>query len=134
MPREIPFGIFRARRGNAFYGEMVEQNPGAGHNGNSVDIAQRYAQSEADKQAEEEEFSQLPIWAALHPTRFALQDLAKRDRFSEYLRKKENGELEPMKPVEPKEEPSLSRAADDKFWSDKNELQRVAKQVRNPKL
>jgi hypothetical protein len=61
VPREIPFGIFRARRGNAFYGEMVEQNPGAGHNGNSVDIAQRYAQSEADKQAEEEEFSQLPI-------------------------------------------------------------------------
>src|ERR1022692_4918402 len=51
-------GVAMPKRGSAFFGDSgdeIEQNAGAGHPGNDVDISQQYAQSEADEHTERAE-------------------------------------------------------------------------------
>jgi len=108
LRQESPSGP-NSKGSGAFYGDI-----GTTFSGPAREDMQK---QDGDPEKEYEEFSNLPKWAALHATKYGLQDLGKRTRFAEYLSKKETGELEPKKPQEPKEEPMLSRAADDKFWN-----------------
>ena len=104
-----------SKRGSAFYGDI-----GTTFSGPAREDIQKQELQDNNDQGEKEyaEFSNLPAWAALHPTQYGLQDIGKRTRFSEYQRKKETGELQPKEESQaPKDEPVLSRAADDKFWN-----------------
>ena len=101
-----------------------------GDDGNNVDFSQRHSASiDPD---EEEEFSKLPDWAAILPAKYGLEDMAKRNRFHEYQVKKITGQLDApkQKAEEPEEEPSLTREADDKFWGNPKEQQRIYRERR----
>jgi hypothetical protein len=137
------------KRNDAFYGqdpgqalseqardEIEHEDKGAGHKGNNVDISQRYAQSEADEYTEQAErmTRDMERYGKSHIGLGFLSDPDKRAQFVESLAERLRGKpAMPGQPQEEKEEPFLSRAADDKFWGDKDELQRVGKLVR-PKL
>ena len=104
----------KSKRGSAFFGDIGTTFSGPARE----DIQKQDNSSHGDPDEREyEEFSNLPAWAALHPTEYGLQDPGKRTRFWEYQRKKESGELQPKEPQPPKEEPVLSRAADDRLWN-----------------
>jgi hypothetical protein len=119
-----------AKLGNSFFGDSgtmlnenardeIEQNAGAGHKGNDVDISQRYAQSEADEHTEQAERITRSLEKSnefKYSGQFA--DPEKRREFVEGLAEGLRGKpAVPVKPQESEEEPSLSRAADDKFWN-----------------
>jgi len=129
------------RRGNeAFYGDSgtmfneqtrdeIEQNAGAGHKGNSVDIAQRYAQSETDEYTEQAERMTRDM------ERGGVQLGNARAKFVADMAEQLRGKpAMPAQPQETKEEGFLSRAADEKFWSDPEEMKRAGKMVRPAKL
>lgn len=138
MPkRNDPF--YGQDSGTAFNGgaqeDMEKDAYAQGHKGNDVDIAQRYAQSEADEFTEQAERMTRDMErsdAFKYSGQFA--DPEKRAQFVESLAESLRGKpARPMQPQEEEEEPFLNRKADDKFWGDKTELQRVGKLVR-PKL
>jgi hypothetical protein len=120
--------------GTTFNGPAREQieedrSSGAGHPGNDVDIAQRYAQSEADEHTEDAE----RLVRDMERRGIRLGD-ARAKFVSDMAEQYRGGPAQPTQPQEPQEEPSLSRAADDKFWSDKEAQQEAVKRVRPPKL
>jgi hypothetical protein len=139
-----PIGNQGARkRGNdAFYGqdsgtrfseqardEIEHGDEGAGHKGHSVDIAQQYAQSEADEYTEQAERMARDMERKNIPLGQA------RDEFVEGLAELLRGKpARPAQPQEEQEEPAISKSADDKFWSDPEEVKRAGKAVRPPKL
>jgi hypothetical protein len=129
------------RRGNeSFYGDSgtvfneqtrdeIEKNAGAGHPGNSVDFAQRYAQSEADEYTEQAE----QMTRSMERDRVPLG--IPREQFVEQLAERLRGKpAMPTQPQEEAEEPSISRSADDKLWGSTEELKRAGKMVRPAKL
>lgn len=142
-----------ARRGNAFYGdtgtvfngparEQIEEDlrDNSSHGdtmqtGNDVDIAQRYAQSEDDgymEQAERMMRNMERSDAFKYSGQFSDPD--KRREFveglAEMLRNPNGNGQRPAPQAEPREEGFSS----EKFWSDPEEVQRAAKQVRPRKL
>jgi hypothetical protein len=139
-------------RGGAFYGdsgtvfngaarEQIEKDSARAENkGNSVDASQQYAQSEADdeymEQAERITRSLANSKEFKYSGQFA--DPEKRREFVEGLAEQfrnpnGNGQKRPAL-QEPKEEETLSRAADDKFWNDPEEVKKAGKMVRPAKL
>jgi hypothetical protein len=135
-----------AKIGNAFFGDsgtMLNENTrdeienaGAGHKGNDVDFSQRYAQSEADEHTDQAERITRSLGKSnefKYSSQFA--DPEKRREFVEGLADGLRGKsAAPVKPQDPEEEPSLNRAADDKFWSDPEETKKAGKMVRPAKL
>jgi hypothetical protein len=135
------------KRDSAFFGDSgtmlpeqardeIEQNAGAGHKGNNVDFSQRYAQSEADEYTEQAERMTRDME---RNAGFGIPaDPEKRrpfvDQFAELLRNPNGNGQKQVQPQEPKEEGFLSRAADEKFWSDPEEMKRAGKMVRPAKL
>jgi hypothetical protein len=142
----------RPRRGNPFFGDtgtvfseqarkdLEDNSPhgdeGAGHPGNNVDFSQRYAQSEADEYTEQAERMTRAMErsdAFKYSGQFA--DPEKRREFVEGLAERLRGKpAMPAQPQEPEEEEALSRSADNKFWSNPEELKRAGKMVRPEKL
>jgi len=124
----------KPRLNNAFYGDgdggtMWNENAGAGHPGNNVDFSQRYAQSEADEHTERAERMTRDM------ERGGVRLGAARDKFvADMADQLRGGPATPGKPQEPEEAPSLSRSADDKFWSNPEEMKRAGKMVRPAKL
>jgi hypothetical protein len=112
-----------AKLGNSFFGDSgtmfnentrdeIEKNAGAGHPGNNVDIAQRYAQSEADEHTQRAERMTRDM------ERGGVRLGAGRDKFvADMAQQLRGGPATPAQPQEPEEAPSLSRSADDKFWN-----------------
>lgn len=136
-----------AQLGNNFFGDSgtmfnentrdeIEKNAGAGHKGNDVDFSQRYAQSEADEYTEQAERMTRTMErdkSFKYSGQFA--DPEKRREFVEGLAEGLRGRpAVPVQPREPEEEPSLSRSADDKFWSNPEEMKKAGKMVRPAKL
>jgi hypothetical protein len=151
-----PLGNQGARkRGNdAFYGqdsgtalnggtqEDLEKDAYAqGHKGNSVDISQQYAPSEADDYTEQAErmTRDMERGAFKHSGQFA--DPEKRRDFVEQLAEQLRGK--PARPAQPQEEDGeaagigsirlYDKKGHDEFWNNPEELKRVGKLVR-PKL
>jgi hypothetical protein len=139
----------RGKRNDAFWGqdpgqalseqaqvEIAHGDEGAGHNGNNVDISQRYAQSEADEYTEQAERMTRTMErsdAFKHSGQFS--DPEKRAQFVEGLAEQLRGKTaQPAQQSAPMEEGFLSRKADDKFWSDPEELKRAGKMVRPERL
>lgn len=136
-----------AKLGNSFFGDSgtmlnenardeIEQNAGAGHKGNDVDISQRYAQSEADEYTEQAE--RMTRALQKHPDfkyMGFLTDPEQRKNYVEGLAEGLRGKpATPAQPQEEAEEPSISRAADDKFWGNPEEMKKAGKMVRPAKL
>jgi hypothetical protein len=129
-----------AKLGNSFFGDSgtmlnentrdeIEKNAGAGHKGNDVDFSQRYAQSEDDEYTEQAERMTRSMERSNVPLGIP------REQFVEQMAERLRGKpAVPVKPQGPEEEPSLSRAADDKFWSDPEEMKKAGKMVRPAKL
>jgi hypothetical protein len=118
------------KRGGAFFGDSGTQLSGSvqedlekdayaqGHKGNSVDISQQYAPSEADEYTEQAErmTRDMERGALKHSGQFADPD--KRREFVEQLAEQLRGKpARPAQPQEEKEKPFLSRKADDEFWA-----------------
>jgi hypothetical protein len=70
---------------------------------------------EVDTEKEEEAFAQTPEWMAWAMTP------GRRSRFLEYLRTKESSSQEPQEP------PILSKAADDKFFGNIDEMRKFTR-------
>ncbi len=136
----------KRKRNSAFFGDVgttfsgparedILKQENTAETGNNVDFSQRYAQSEDDGFLEQAErmMRAMERDGFRHFGQFA--DPQKRREFVEGLAEQLRGKpAMPARPQEPAEEPSLSRAADEKFWGNKEEQQRVARQVRPPRL
>jgi len=110
-----------AKLENSFFDDSG-QNAGAGHKGNSVDYSQRYAESDADNSEEPDEAERMARTLHRMPEfryAFFLNDPIERQKWVQRYREALNGQPNSTakKLQEPEEEPSLSRAADDKFWN-----------------
>ena len=98
--------------------EIEHGDEGAGRKTNNVDIAQRYAPSEADEYTEQAE----RMTRAMEHNGFkhygVFQDPEQRAQFVEGLAEQLRGRpAKPAQPQEEKEKPFLSRKADDEFWA-----------------
>lgn len=116
--------------------EIEHGDEGAGHKGNSVDIAQRYAQSESDEYTEQAERMTREM------ERGGVQLGNARDKFVNDMAEQLRGR--PIRPAPPQEEEDgqaagigklrlYDKKGHDEFWSNPEELKRVGKLVR-PKL
>jgi hypothetical protein len=123
-----------AKLGNNFFGDggtqfseqardEIEQNAGAGHPGNNVDFSQN-AQSEADEHTKR---------AERLVKDFEKQGIRLGSSRDDYIRKQaeeyRGGPATPRLPQDPEEEPSLSKAADDKFWASDEPKKQIPKRL-----
>jgi len=108
--------------------DIEHGDEGAGHKGNDVDIAQRYAQSEADEYTEQAERMTRDME---RDTRLGIPtEPEKRREFVESLAETLRGKpAEPVKPQEEKEEPFLNREADNKFWASDEPKKQMPKRL-----
>lgn len=143
----------QSRRNGAFYGDAgiardlrdnmsQDQNPGAGYKGNDVDISQRYAQSESDVYLQRAEaiaqslargpMKYAKIFADPEQRRDWVEGLAERLRDNDGDDRATRENRSQM--AAPKEEPVLSRSADNAFWNNPDELKKASRAVRPPNL
>jgi hypothetical protein len=126
-----------AKRGNSFFGDSGTMLPEQArdeigkNDGESVDIAQQYAQSEADEYTEQAERITRSMERSdgfKHSGQFS--DPEKRRQFVESLAENLRGRpAMPARPQEEKEEPFLSRKADDKFWASDEPKKQMPKRL-----
>ena len=134
------------KRNDAFYGqdpgaalseqardEIEHGDEGAGHKGNNVDFAQRYAQSEADEYTEQAErmTRDLERGPGKHWGMFADPDKRREyvEGLAELLRGKPAMPVRPREEEEEKEQPFLSRKADDEFWASDEPKKQMPKRL-----
>jgi hypothetical protein len=128
-----------AKLGNNFFGDSgtmfnentrdeIEKNAGAGHKGNDVGNSEK--PDEAERMART--LHRMPEFRYA----FFLNDPTEREKWVQRYREALNGQpnSRAKKAEYPEEAPSLSRAADDKFWSDPGEIKKAGKMVRPAKL
>jgi len=127
------------RRNSAFFGDSGTQlseeardqiehgDEGAGHKGNNVDFSQRYAQSEADEREQLDPQAEGTIktlkemfphgfynTGGAKPYQHTWGDPESESKLREMLRGKSGAKTNQQ---DEKEEPFLSREADNKFWA-----------------
>lgn len=108
--------------------EIEHGDEGAGHKGNSVDIAQRYAASESDEYTEQAErmTRDMERGAFKHSGQFA--DPEKRREFVESLAESLRGR--PATPAQqPAQRPKSQRERDDEFWASDEPKKQMPKRL-----